>query len=145
MSTVELSIRMVVALVVIGVLLYALNRLTRRILDGRGGSRPVLAVRHQQRIDRHASVTLLTAGGRNLLIGTTNQSIVLLAEGDDLGAPPSTGAASLDAGPGAGPTTNGTGATAGGGRGAGTAAIDVRTRSGRNPIRALQNKTVRRS
>ncbi len=146
-STVELTIRMVVALVVIGLLLLALNRLTRRILDGRGGSRPVLSVRHQQRIDRHASVTLLTAGDRNLLIGTTSQSIVLLAEGDDLGTPSAAGSGQTAADPSIGSNGNGagTGAANGTGNGSSPAAIDVRSRSGRNPIRALQNKTVRRS
>ena len=129
-TTAELTIRMVVGLLVVGLLLLVLNRIGRRVLEGRPGHRPAITIRHQQRLDRHASVTLLTAGGRNLLVGTTNQSIVLLAEGDDL-------------------AVNGGAASGAGENGAGTkqpgSTIDVRSGKGRNPIRLLQNKTVRRS
>ncbi|MEL6984475.1 MAG: flagellar biosynthetic protein FliO [Actinomycetota bacterium] len=135
-STVELTIRMVVGLAVIGLLLLILNRIGRRVMDGRGTTRPSIAIRHQQRLDRHTSVTLLTAGGRNLLIGTSSESIVLLAEGDDLAQPDPTQAASN----GSTESVSGTPATSG----AGTT-IDVRSRGRANPIRALQNKTVRRS
>ncbi len=123
-STAELTIRMVVGLLVVGLLLLILHRIGRRVMDGRAASRPSITIRHQQRLDRHASVTLLSAGGRNLLIGTSNQSIVLLAEGDDLAdAAPVTGAVDET------PSTT----------------IDVRSRNRGNPIRTLQNKTVRRS
>lgn len=133
-STVELTIRMVVGLAVIGLLLLILNRIGRRVMDGRGGNRPSISIRHQQRIDRHTSVTLLTAGGRNLLIGTSNQSIVLLAEGDDLaGADPAT--TSTSGSSGSEPSTASAGAST---------TIDVRSRGRGNPVRALQNKTVRR-
>jgi flagellar protein FliO/FliZ len=132
-STVELTIRMVVGLAVIGLLLLILNRIGRRVMDGRGGSRPSISIRHQQRIDRHTSVTLLTAGGRTLLIGTSSQSIVLLAEGDDLTNPEP--AATSPNGSAESPlSTRTTGPT-----------IDVRSGGRGNPIRALQNKTVRRS
>ncbi len=127
-STAELTIRMVVGLAVVGLLLLILHRIGRRVMDGRAASRPSITIRHQQRLDRHASVTLLTAGGRNLLIGTSNQSIVLLAEGDDL----------AEADPTAASSTGSTGSTTTG------ATIDVRTRGKANPIRSLQNKTVRR-
>jgi len=129
-STAELTIRMVVGLLVVGLLLLILHRIGRRVMDGRAASRPSITIRHQQRLDRHASVTLLSAGGRNLLIGTSNQSIVLLAEGDDLADADPRSTASTDA---TGSTTAATGAT-----------IDVRTRGKGNPIRSLQNKTVRR-
>ena len=132
-TTAELTIRMVVGLLVVGLLLLVLNRIGRRVLVGRPGHRPVITIRHQQRLDRHASVTLLTAGGRNLLVGTTSQSIVLLAEGDDL----TTG----------GPVAVGAGANGANGASGSSSAptIDVRAGRGRNPIRVLQNKTVRRS
>lgn len=134
-SSTELTIRMVVGLAVVGLLLVVLTRLTRRFMDGRLGNRPAIAIRHQQRLDKHASVTLLTAGERTLLIGTAGQSIVLLAEGEDLGVraevtdtTEATGAGGTDRAP-AGP-----GAT-----------IDVRSTGWTHPIRALQNLTVRRS
>ncbi len=142
-TTAELTIRMVVGLVVVGLLLVVLNRIGRRVLDGRSAHRPAITVRHQQRLDRHASVTLLTAGDRNLLVGTTSQSIVLLAEGDDLAVP----GASLGS-PGRGARTAGAGGAGTNGAAGGQPAsptIDVRARRGRNPIRVLQNKTVRRS
>lgn len=152
-STTELTIRMVVALVVIGLLLVVLHRLTRRVLDGRGGVRAAISIRHQQRLDRHASVTLLRAGDRNLLIGTTGQSIVLLAEGDDLtvGDPARPGDTDRPTGI-TGSGTKGSGTKGSGSKGSGSTgagvdgsgAIDVRGRNRGNPIRALQNKTVRR-
>ena len=127
-SSTELTIRMVVGLVVVCVLLLALNRVTRRFLAGRSGRGPAIAVRHQQRLDRHTSVTLLTAGERHLLIGTSSQSIVLLAEGDDLAvdaaAPAAQPEAATEPGPGA--------------------SVDLRPSRRTNPIRALQNLTVRR-
>lgn len=131
-STVELTIRMVVGLAVIGLLLLVLNRIGRRVMDGRSARRPSITIRHQQRLDRHASVTLLSAGGRNLLIGTSNQSIVLLAEGDDL----------ADTAPTA-PTGSSSSSAASEDEASGT--IDVRSPGRGNPIRSLQNKTVRRS
>ncbi len=120
-STVELTIRMVVALVVVTALLTVLTRSMRRYLQGRHLDRPHIEIRHQQQLNKHASVTLLTAGGRHLLVGSNSQSIVVLAEGDDL----TVGSAAK---PSADPP----------------AAIDIRTRPRPNPIRALQNKTVRR-
>ncbi len=130
-STVELTIRMVVGLVVVVGLLAVLSRLARRALNGRLVSRPAIAIRHQQRLDRHASVTLLEAGDRTLLVGTTGQSIVLLAEGADL-ASPSTEK------PDSGRADDTTAATPS------EPTIDIRSRGLPNPIRALQNKTVRR-
>jgi flagellar biogenesis protein FliO len=124
-STAELTIRMVVALAVVALLLMILSRMMRRVLGGRNGRRPAIAIRHQQRLDKHASVTLLTAGDRNLLVGTAGQSIVLLAEGDDLAAPA----------PGPDP---------GGVADDDRSTIDVRNRGLTNPIKSLQNKTVRR-
>jgi flagellar biogenesis protein FliO len=124
-SSAELTIRMVVGLAVVGLLLWILHRVTRRVLDGRGAGRPTITIRHQQRLDRNASVTLLTAGERNLLIGTSGQAIVLLAEGDDLAARAPTPAP----------------AEAGAGH---DVSIDVRSAGWTNPIRALQNMTVRR-
>jgi flagellar biogenesis protein FliO len=106
---------------VIGLLLLILNRVGRRVLDGRTGSRPTITVRHQQRLDRHTSVTLVTAGERNLLIGTSSQSIVLLAEGEDLATRDPVPADDEPA-----------------------ATLDVGTGGRINPIRALQNRTVRR-
>lgn len=127
-SSTELTIRMVVGLVLVVVLLLALNRVTRRFLAGRPGRGPAIAVRHQQRLDRHTSVTLLTAGERHLLIGTSGQSIVLLAEGDDLAADEA-------------PVTAEAGAAGGSPR---SVTVDLRPTRWTSPIRALQNLTVRR-
>lgn len=136
-SSTELTIRMVVGLAVVGLLLLVLTRLTRRFMEGRGGHRPAIVIRHQQRLDKHASVTLLTAGDRNLLVGTAGQSIVLLAEGDDLGV------AAQTTDPGDATTGAVTGGSADEATGSG-ATIDVRSTGWAHPIRALQNLTVRR-
>ena len=120
-STVELTIRMVVALIVVTALLTVLTRSMRRFLQGRHLDRPHIEIRHQQQLNKHSSVTLLTAGDRNLLVGTNSQSIVVLAEGDDLTANPASGP-KVDDPP----------------------AIDIRTRARANPIRSLQIKKVRR-
>ena len=132
-STAELTIRLVGGLAVVAVLLTVLSRMMRRYGGGRNGRRPAISVLHQQRLDKHASVTLLAAGNRNLLVGTAGQSIVLLAEGDDLAA----------AGSAPSPATDAVRADPldGGGE---ASTIDVRSRGLTNPIKALQNKTVRR-
>jgi flagellar biogenesis protein FliO len=132
-STVELTLRMLVALGVVAVLLTILSRTVRRRLGVRGGPRPWVVIRHQQRLDKHSAITLLQAGDRNLLVGTSGQSIVLLAEGEDLVAAPTDEPAGRS---GARRTTT---STAGD-----RPTIDVRTRALANPIKILQNKTVRR-
>jgi len=132
-STAELTLRMLVALGFVAVLLTVLSLTVRRYLGGRGGPRPWVVIRHQQRLDKHSAITLLQAGDRNLLVGTSGQSIVLLAEGEDLVAAPADEAVART---GAGRTTT----TTAGGR----STIDVRTRALANPIKILQNKTVRR-
>lgn len=134
-STTELTIRMVVGLIVVGLLLALLTRVTRRVIEGRGGLRPAVTIRHQQRLDRNTSITLLRAGERNLLIGTSGQAIVLLAEGEDLIVPEAADPAGRVGTPSGSPAVDG-----GQGRGSGHGGGWGRPR----PIRALQNMTVRR-
>lgn len=129
-STIELTLRMGVALVLITSFLVGATRFTKRHLHNRGQDRPQIDIRHQRQLSKQATVTLLTAGSRNLLIAHTASSTTLLAEGDDLVAAPT----AAD-----GPSSE--------------TSIDIRTpepagrgsrKARANPIRQLQNKTVRR-
>ena len=125
-STLELSLRMGVALTLILGVLYGLTRITRSRLAGRGGDRPSIDVAYQRQLTKHTTLSLVSAGDRHLLIASNNQAITLLAEGEDLVAPP----------PAAEDRSK--------------ASIDIRSSAStakaepNNPIRALQNLTVRR-
>jgi flagellar biogenesis protein FliO len=167
-TTLELTIRMVVALIVIGAMLWLLTRTAQRWTRGRAGRVPIQVV-HQQRLDKHASVTLLAAGDRHFLVGTSGQAMVLLGEGDDLAPEPEPSGERRR--PSRGPGRRRVGASDRSGRDgrrdrtdqtdgvAGDVTVDVRSAgddSGRDrglgnggrgkggPIRALQDRTVRR-
>ena len=133
-STLELTLRMGVALTLILGIMYLATRLARRQLGTRGNDRPHIDVQYQRQLTKHATLSLIKAGDRSLLVASNNQAITLLAEGDDLTAVPETDAQSIDIR-----------ASAGGRR---TASIDAdgdaRPRALANPIKALQNRTVRR-
>ena len=129
-STIELTLRMGVALAIIMGIMWLVTRFARRHLNHRGQDRPNIDVQYQRQLTKHATLSLVKAGDRNLLIASNNQAITLLAEGDDLITP-----SASDAKPQrltrqvVGEQPN----------------IDVRsTPPVVNPIKALQNRTVRR-
>ena len=84
-STIELVARMTGSLLVIGGLLWVVQRVGKNRLGGlgRSASSP-LQVTSRKQLGRTSSVALVQAGQRNILIGITETSISLLAEGDDL-------------------------------------------------------------
>ncbi len=88
-STIELVARMIGSLLVIGGLLLLVQRLGKNRLGGlgRGGS-PTLTVTSRKQLGRGSSVALVQAGQRNFLLGVTENSIRLLAEGNDLATNP---------------------------------------------------------
>ncbi|MEM7326851.1 MAG: flagellar biosynthetic protein FliO [Actinomycetota bacterium] len=127
-STIELTLRMGVALLVIMGLLWLVTRFAKRQLGPRGNDRPHIDVTFQRQLTKHATLSLVKAGDRNLLVASNNQAITLLAEGDDLIAVPEAPARSSRV------TRGVTGDQP---------SIDVRPKPV-NPIRALQDRTVRR-
>ena len=106
-STVELSLRMGLGLVVTLTVLVVAAKLARRRLGA------------QQQLTKHTTIHLLTTGDHNLLIATNPETTTLLAQGPHLTT-----------------TTTGTGTATGG------QPIDIRNKP--NPLKQLQNKTVRR-
>jgi flagellar biogenesis protein FliO len=135
-TTLELTLRMLVALGVILGLLAGCNLLLRRYHGVRGGSQAPIRVRAQQRLDKHATVHLVEAGDRRVLVGTTTGSIVVLADGLDLVAeePAADTSAPADRSAAADGPEEASAPWL-------TRAIDLRAA---NPVRSLQNKTVRR-
>lgn len=129
-STLELTLRMGVALLIIMGIMYLVTRFARRHLSHRGQHRPNIDVQYQRQLTKHATLSLVKAGNRNLLIASNNQAITLLAEGDDL-----TALADPEPQPQrlAGPVPMGDEPN-----------IDIRSKPVVNPIKALQNRTVRR-
>ncbi|MEM8926220.1 MAG: flagellar biosynthetic protein FliO [Actinomycetota bacterium] len=81
-STLELTIRMLIGLAVIGGLLYVINRTARNRL-GRGGGID-LEVCGRQALTRSSSVAVVRVGERHLLLGVNDHAVTLLTEGDDL-------------------------------------------------------------
>ncbi|MEM7275029.1 MAG: hypothetical protein AAF547_18245 [Actinomycetota bacterium] len=145
-STLELTLRMGVALTLIVLLLAGITRFARGRLVGRGGDRPSIDVAYQRQLTKHATLSLVTAGDRHLLIASNNQAITLLAEGDDLMAGAETGpgddSAAGEGGDAIDIRSTRPGSGAGVGSGAGAGSVGPADRG--NPIRALQNLTVRR-
>lgn len=82
-TTAELTVRMLVGLAVVGGLLYGLTRFAASRLDG---ARPsaTIAVQARESLTKGSAVALVTIGRRTLLLGVTDSSVSLLAEGDDL-------------------------------------------------------------
>lgn len=159
-STVELTIRMGVALAVIMAIMYLATRFAKRQIGFRGQDRPQIEVRAQRQLTKHATLSLVRAGGRQMLIASNSQAITLLAEGDDLTKEPAGSDHSERSGSTNGPRfrrsrglgdapsiSDGSIAAAAddGSPGADRTSIDIRPMPRGNPIRALQNRTVRRS
>ncbi len=128
-STIELTLRMGVALLIIMGIMWLVTRFARRHLNHRGHDRPNIDVQYQRQLTKHATLSLVKAGNRNLLIASNNQAITLLAEGDDLTAAPESEAQPQRL------TRQAVGEQPN---------IDVRSIPAVNPIKALQNRTVRR-
>lgn len=128
-STLELTLRMGVALMIIMGIMWLVTRFARRHMSHRGHDRPHIDVQYQRQLTKHATLSLVKAGNRNLLIASNNQAITLLAEGDDLTALPETEPQPKRL----------TGQVVGE-----QPDIDVRSTPAVNPIKALQNRTVRR-
>jgi len=154
-STVELTVRMVVSLAVMGLAVLVVTKLARGRLR-LGGVRADIAVHARHQLTRNASVAVIRAGDRWLLVGVTDTNVTVLAEGDDLAAAPAATDASASA-PGASgvphepaPRSSHHRARAADGmarRGAGKRhwrAPDGPGRSRTSLIEALREKTVRR-
>ncbi len=82
-STAELSLRMVVSLTVMGLATLVVMKLARGRLR-LGGVRAGIAVHARHQLTRNASVAVIRAGDRWLLVGVTDANVSVLAEGDDL-------------------------------------------------------------
>ncbi|MGH1494027.1 MAG: hypothetical protein ACRBK7_32325 [Acidimicrobiales bacterium] len=146
-STVELSLRMGLALVLIVTIITGGTALAKK-RGGRAKHTPV-TIRHQQQLTKHTTLTLLTAGQQHLLIATNNQTTTLLAQGPTLTTTGVTDNGTQTSGididirtpntPTPKPTTT---TTNGGGGGGGGGGGKPRTL---NPLKQLQNKTVRRA
>jgi Flagellar biosynthesis protein, FliO len=108
-STAELTLRMAVSLALMGlVALVAMKFLRGRL--GLGAGRAGLAVQTRQQLSRGASVAVIRAGERHFLVGVTETTVTLLAEGDDL--------------------ISAVGGAVGAGAGAGTAALQAEAAGG---------------
>ncbi len=86
-STGELTLRMVVSLVVMGLAALAVTKLARSRLR-LGGERAGIAVHARHQLTRSASVAVIRAGDRWLLVGVTDANVTVLAEGADLADEP---------------------------------------------------------
>lgn len=86
-STAELTLRMAVSLGVMGLAALVVMKLARGRLR-LGGVRAGIAVHARHQLTRNASVAVIRAGDRWLLVGVTDTNVSVLAEGDDLAADP---------------------------------------------------------
>lgn len=149
-STVELMLRMLVSLAIIGAFAFGALRVSRRRL-GLGSARPGISIHARHQLTRTASVAVVRAGDRYFLLGVTDHGVNLLAEGgpemitpapdpldgvEDGPAEPASGSAQVRAGPADGS------AIGGAGKRHGRAVSSVS--SGMSVIEALREKTVRR-
>lgn len=91
-STAELTLRMGVSLGVMGLAALVVMKLARGRLR-LGGVRAGIAVHARHQLTRNASVAVIRAGDRWLLVGVTDTNVSVLAEGDDLAADPAVAAA----------------------------------------------------
>jgi flagellar protein FliO/FliZ len=76
---IEVAVRILVALVVVLGLMWAIARVARRPLGGRGGAVAVMA---RQPLTRTASVAVVRVGEQAYVLGVTDQNVSLLAEAD---------------------------------------------------------------
>ena len=98
----ELVVRLVVSLAIVVGLMLLLARLSMRRFQGRGDA--LVRVLHRQALSRSSSIAVVTVGSRVLVLGTTEQSVRLLAELDpdevadaDLSVLPPAGASESEA------------------------------------------------
>ena len=82
-STVELTLRMLVGLALVGGLLKLITGLARNRFH-LGSSRAAIDVRDRHQLTKSSSLAVVRAGRRHFLIGVNDHAITLLAEGDDL-------------------------------------------------------------
>jgi flagellar protein FliO/FliZ len=82
-STLELGLRMSVSLALMGVVALVVVKVLRGRLK-LGPARAGLAVEARHQLNRSTSVAVIRAGQRYFLLGLSEQSVTLLAEGDDL-------------------------------------------------------------
>jgi flagellar protein FliO/FliZ len=75
----ELVVRLVLSLAVVLGLVWFLYRVSQRKL---GGSTSLLSVVGRQAVSRNASVTVVTVGGRVLVLGVSEHQVQLLTELD---------------------------------------------------------------
>ena len=86
-SVLWLGLRLVASLCVILAMIAGLSWLAKRSKGlglGLGSAKGAIVVRGREQLTRGSMVTLIEVGGRALLIGATEQSITVLAEGDDM-------------------------------------------------------------
>ncbi len=88
-NAVELVLRLVLSMgLIVAIILVAAKvmkgRTTLGFGLGRRGSGPRLDVLDRTQLSRHASVAVVRAGGRGLIVGITEQSVTLLAEAPEL-------------------------------------------------------------
>ncbi|MDO9379144.1 MAG: flagellar biosynthetic protein FliO [Nocardioidaceae bacterium] len=76
---IDLVVRLVVSLAVVLGLLLVLYRVSQRRL---GGGTTLLSVVGRQAVGRNSSVTVVTVGGRVLVLGVSEQQVSLLTELD---------------------------------------------------------------
>jgi flagellar protein FliO/FliZ len=77
---IEVGVRIVISLGVVLVLMWALAKVVRRPLNGRGAG--AVAVLARQPLTRGASVAVVRVGERAYVLGVTDQSVSLLAEAE---------------------------------------------------------------
>ena len=82
-STVELTLRMVVALAFVGGALLFVTRIARTRLRLNVADTPI-DVYGRRQLTKSSAVAVVRAGKRYVLIGVNDHAITLLAEGDDL-------------------------------------------------------------
>ncbi len=76
----EIALRIFFSLLVVLLLMWALAKVARRPLAGRGGA--ALSVLARQPLSRGAAVAVVRVGERAYVVGVTDQNVTLLAEAD---------------------------------------------------------------
>ncbi|MGH1504200.1 MAG: FliO/MopB family protein [Acidimicrobiales bacterium] len=87
MASLELFVRLLVSLVVIGGIILLLRRFIDRAPIGPGGGARI-EVLARRALGRQSSLLLVQCGGRTMLLGADNDRTTLLAEGPDLALAP---------------------------------------------------------
>jgi flagellar protein FliO/FliZ len=77
---IEVALRIFFSLAVVLVLMWALAKVARRPLAGRGGE--ALSVLARQALTRGASVAVVRVGEKAYVLGVTDQNVTLLAEAE---------------------------------------------------------------